>query len=93
MIDLLSTTPQTKKVLAEKLRTTPREVELMVQAARAEGVAIVSGAQGYWLAATPEEAKAWEDAQRRRILAMFRSLRGVRRGRLAMLGEQGELWA
>ena len=65
MIDLLTGSPQSKKALAEKARTTTREVELAIHAARLEGVPIVSSGDGYWLG-TPTEVRACAERLRGR---------------------------
>jgi len=69
--DLLTDTPQTKKVLAEKLGTDSRSVEEMIQAARLEGAAILSSSEGYWVSHDPAEIRKCADRLRSRALTQL----------------------
>lgn len=76
--DHLSTTPRTKRELAERSGYSQRDVELLINAARQEGVPIVSSADGYWLG-TPAEVKACADRLRRRAGNQLVTARAMRR--------------
>ncbi len=68
MIDaFLTQSPQTKRQLAEKSGFPIREVELLIHAARLEGLPIVSSGDGYWLG-TPAEVRACAERLRERAL-------------------------
>lgn len=81
--------------LAEALNVSRREIEASVQAARLDGVPIVSGSEGLWLG-TDDEALAWCERQRSRGITLMESAQGVQRGverRRAIREGQGTLWA
>lgn len=69
--DLLTDTPQTKKVLAEKLGTDSRTVEEMIQSARLEGAPILSSSEGYWLSRDPAEIRRCAERLRSRALTQL----------------------
>lgn len=71
MIDLLSSRPMTKKALAEAARTTTREVELQINAARLEGAPILSDADGYRISHDPQEVRACAERLRSRALTQL----------------------
>lgn len=75
---------RTTRELCRTLGCDARALQAAIEELRALGECVCSGSYGYWLAASVDEARGWEEAQRRRILSMFRSMRGVRRGRVAM---------
>ena len=54
--------------LAEALNVPRREVEASIQSARLDGVPIISGSEGVWLATRPQEAR--EAASRLRSRAI-----------------------
>ena len=63
----LTGSPQTKRELASKSGYSVRDVELLIHAARLEGVPIVSNSDGYWLG-TAAEAKSCADRLRARAI-------------------------
>lgn len=65
--------------LAEALRVSRREIEAAIQAARLDGVPIVSGSEGVWIG-TDEEALAWAERQHSRANHLHESAQGVERG-------------
>ncbi len=69
--DILTSTPLTKKVLAEKLGTDVRSVELMIQEARLAGWPILSNSDGYWLSRDPQQVKACAERLRSRALTQL----------------------
>lgn len=79
MIDLLTSDPQTKKVLAERLHTTTREIELMVNQARLEGAPILSGPDGYWLSRDPQEIRKCAERLRERAITQMGTARALYR--------------
>jgi biotin operon repressor len=88
LLDALTTTPQVKRVLAEKLGVPTREVEALVQQARLDGVPIVSSSDGYWLGTPAEVADCAERLRNRAIhqLLTARALRRAARPRQWTLG-------
>ena len=90
----LTDRPQTKRVLAEKSGYSVRDVELLIHAARLEGVPIVSSADGYWLSANGAEIAVCADRLRRRAINQLLTARALRRTARRLRGvEQRELWA
>lgn len=79
ILDLLTSQPQSKKILAEKARTSTREVELAVQAARLEGHAILSNADGYWLSQDPAEIRKCAQRLRSRALTQMNTAAALNR--------------
>jgi biotin operon repressor len=73
ILEALTNIPQNKRVLAEKLRTTTREVELAIQAARLEGHAILSNSGGYYLSTDPEEIRRCAERLRNRSLTQMKT--------------------
>lgn len=69
--EFLTTTPQNKRVLAEKAGTSTREVELLIHAARLEGVPILSNSDGYYLARNAAEIRACAARLRSRALTQL----------------------
>lgn len=89
----LTTTPQTKAVLAEKSGYSIREVESLIQAARLDGVPIVSDGDGYWLARTPQELRECADRLRHRLVTQYQTVRALRRTARRLEGyAQTQLW-
>ena len=64
--------------LTEALRVSRREVEASVQQARLDGVPIVSGSEGLWIATTPQEALEAAQALRRRAITQLVTARALR---------------
>ena len=79
--------------LAESLRVSRREIEASVQAARLDGVPIVSGSEGLWIASTPQEALEAAQALRRRAITQLVTARALRAAgkRMAAIRQQ-TLW-
>lgn len=78
LLDALSATPQTKRVLASKLGTTTREVELAVNAARLDGLPVISSGDGYRLGASAAEVDACALRLRRRAINQLLTSRALR---------------
>lgn len=57
----LTGSPQTKRELADKSGYTIRDVELLIHAARLEGVPICSNTDGYWLSQDAAEVRQCAD--------------------------------
>jgi biotin operon repressor len=55
--EFLTGEPRTKKQIAELAGISPREVELLIHAARLEGVPIASNSDGYWLESQPQKVR------------------------------------
>lgn len=88
----LTTTPQTKRELAEKSGYAVREVELLIHAARLEGVPIASDSRGYWLG-TAAEVEACARRLRSRYIHQAMTARAMRKTARRLAGfEQKELW-
>ena len=66
--------------LAETLNAPRRVIEESIQAARLDGVPIVSGSEGMWIASDDAEALAWCERQRSRAIHLMESAQGVQRG-------------
>lgn len=84
MIDALRHGRRNAKTLAQLCSATgiaSREAQLLIEEARRDGVPVLSCSDGYFLASSPDEARLWEDAQRRRIKSMVLTLKGVRKWR------------
>jgi biotin operon repressor len=79
LIEALTTTPLTKKALAERMGTDTRSVELEVQDARLRGIPIVSNSDGYWLAQTPAEARQCAERLRNRAIRQMETAAGLDR--------------
>lgn len=71
--------PQTKRQLAEKTGYSTRDVELLIQAARLEGVPICSNGDGYWLARNSAEIANCAARLRSRAAHQFVTARAMRR--------------
>ena len=78
--------------LAEALNVPRRTIEEAVQSARLDGVPIVSGSEGLWLAQTPQEAHEAALALRRRAIHQLVTARALRRAGDAMQGTPLTLW-
>lgn len=92
--EFLTTTPQTKRLLAEKSGYDVREVETLIQMARIDGVPIVSDSDGYRLATSPEELRECADALARRLVSQYRTVRALRKTARRLEGiVQERLWA
>ena len=64
--------------LAEALNLPRRVIEESVQAARLDGVPIVSGSEGLWIASTAQEAQQAAQALRRRAITQLVTARALR---------------
>ena len=78
LLDALTTTPQTKRVLAARLGCEPREVEAFVQSYRLAGAAILSDGDGYRLGASAAEVDACAQRLRRRAIHQLVTARALR---------------
>jgi hypothetical protein len=76
--DHLKPWPLTKKELAEASGYSLRDVELLIHAARLEGVPIISDSFGYWLTDDPEEVAACAKRLRSRYITQARTARALR---------------
>lgn len=97
--DFLTTRPQTKRELAERMGITTRTVEEMVQVERLAGAPILSDADGYRVAMEPDELGAQARRLRIRAAHQFVTARAVRTTARRMKAEQdaalrpaGTLW-
>jgi biotin operon repressor len=79
VLDLLTTSPQTKSVLASKAGWNVRDVEAEIQRLRLAGVPIVSNSDGYWLAQTPAEARQCAERLRNRAIRQLETAQGLDR--------------
>jgi biotin operon repressor len=79
VLDLLTTSPQTKSVLASKAGWNVRDVEAEIQRLRLAGVPIVSNSDGYWLAQTPAEARQCAERLRNRAIRQMETAAGLDR--------------
>lgn len=79
LLEALTASPLTKKALAEKCATSPRNIEEAVMEARLRGVPIVSDGDGYRYAQTAEEVRQCADRLRRRAINQLLTARGLRR--------------
>ena len=79
--------------LAETLNVPRREIEQSVQAARLDGIPVVSGSEGLWIASTPQEALEAAQALRRRAITQLVTARALRAAgkRMAAIRQQ-TLW-
>ena len=78
ILDVLTTTPTTKKALAEKLGTEQRSVELEIRALRLEGHPILSNGDGYWVARDAAELAQCVKRLRRRAVEQLLTVRAMR---------------
>ena len=79
LLDALTTTPQTKRQLAEKVGLPTREVEALIQSYRLDGVWIVSDSQGYRYATTAAEMQDCARRLRERAIHQLLTARALRR--------------
>ena len=79
--------------LSESLKVSRREIEAAVQSARLDGVPIVSGSEGLWIASTAQEALEAAQALRRRAITQLVTARALRAAgkRMAAI-RQPTLW-
>lgn len=95
LLDALTSRPQNKRILAEKLSTTPREVELLVQDARLRGIPIWSDSDGYRYCLSADEARLCAQRLRNRAIRQLLTSRALRRAAQTMAAreqEQASLW-
>lgn len=80
LVDVLSTTQwRNKRELADRLNTTTRTVEQMIERARKLGqLPIMSTQDGYRLATSPDEYEANVALRRKRALVQLITVRGER---------------
>jgi hypothetical protein len=86
LLEALSATSQTKKVLAERLgwytatgKPDTRRVELEINDARHRSVPIVSDSDGYRFAQTPAEARQCAERLRNRAIRQMETAAGLDR--------------
>ena len=91
LLDALTGSPQTKKMLAEKLGLPTREVEALVQTYRLDGVWIVSSGDGYRFAQNAAEVIECARRLRTRAVRQMLTARALRRS--ARRVGQTRLWA
>ena len=79
--------------LAETLNVPRRVIEESVQQARLDGVPIVSGSEGVWIASSPQEALEAAQALRRRAITQLVTARALRHAgrRMAASRNYGEI--
>jgi len=65
--------------LAESLSLPRRVIEEAVQQSRLDGIPIVSGSEGLWIAASATEAREASEALRRRAITQLLTARALRR--------------
>lgn len=99
VLPFLTTRPQTKRALAERMGITQRTVEELVQLERLSGAPILSDADGYRVALDPAELEAQSRRLRIRAAHQFVTARAVRTTAKRMKAEQdaalqpaGTLW-
>ena len=64
--------------LSESLKVSRREIEAAVQAARLNGVPIVSGSEGLWISDSPEEVARAAESLRKRLVTQYATVRALR---------------
>ena len=79
LLDALTADPQTKRELASKVGLSTREVELLINSYRRDGVWIVSNSQGYRYAASIEEMQDCARRLRERAIHQLITARAMRR--------------
>jgi biotin operon repressor len=80
--------------LAERLNLSRRAVERALEEAAHDGLPIISGAQGVWLAETAQEAREQADRLDHRAAAIHARAAALRRWADAQEAEQGVMpWA
>jgi len=77
--------PATKRRLAGLAGVNARQVEAAIQAMRRDGRPIASGQRGYWIARSPEDLEATMEHLKHRLKEQYRTWKGVRRARAALL--------
>lgn len=99
VLPFLTTRPQTKRALAERMGIHPREVEALIQSERLAGAPILSDADGYRVAQDPDELEAQARRLRIRAAHQFVTARAVRATAKRMQEDQdaalqpaGTLW-
>ena len=78
VLDALSTSSRTKKVLAEMVGCTTREVELEINRLRLAGVWVVSTSDGYHLARSAAEVEDCARRLRQRAIGQLLTARALR---------------
>lgn len=82
--------------LAEVAGVPRREVEQAIQAARLDGIPLVTGDRGVWRTESPAEARQMAERLRYRLVNQYRTVRALRATARRMEQqhvEQGTLWA
>ena len=68
-----------RKVLAETLRISPRDVSRLVSLARRDSIIIASGNDGYYYPSSYSEALSYFNSERKKAIAILQSLKTVRK--------------
>lgn len=87
----LASEPKTKRELAIASGYSTRDVELLIQGARLDGVPICSDSRGYFLAADATEAAQCAAALRRRAITQLLTARAMRRAARRMAAEEAHV--
>ena len=64
--------------LSESLNVSRREIEAAVQAARLDGIPVVSGSEGLWISDSPEEVARAAESLRKRLVTQYATVRALR---------------
>ena len=78
LLDALTASPQTKRILASKLGIPTRDVEAAIQSYRLDGAAILSSGDGYALGQSAAEVDACADRLRVRAIHQLLTSRALR---------------
>lgn len=99
ILPFLTTRPQTKKALAERMGIPQREVESLINAARHEGHPILSDGDGYRITTDPAEVRTMAARLHRRSTHVHETARALEATAERMAAEQaaalqpaGTLW-
>lgn len=96
LLQYVTATPKTIRVLAEDTGWTRREVELEINRLRLDGVPLVTDGDGVRFAQTADEARLCATRLRQRAIHQLLTSRALRRAAQRMAAreqEQGSLWA
>lgn len=91
ILEALTAQPQKKRVLAEKMGWSTRDVELEIQRHRLNGVPIVSDSDGYRYAQTSAEVRLCADRLRRRAVNQLLTSRALRRAAARLAAKESAL--
>lgn len=88
ILEALTAHPQNKRILAEKMGWSTREVELEINRYRLAGIPILSDQDGYWIAQTADEVRGCADRLRRRAVNQLLTSRALRRAAKRMAAKE-----